>query len=606
MVDTKKTAFECIQYLRTNQIGTATFLPLDALQVPNPASTERIRAMLDQDSRYRLACDVIACSDESVQKAVMYAVGNSVVCDDLDCARSLCFGGRNRGRHSDDGRIKAVTLGGAVISKAGTMTGGVSNDDKAKAGRWNDRQVEKLRERREALEAQLADLDKADRGISQIDRRASRGGRSSRIEELKNQVGNLTTRLQYMQSDLKHSTNQMKEYEVLISSISQQEGLASQSLESIENQIETFNAKVQKSIQAVKDAEEEHYGPFRETTGLSDFRAYDEAVGQSREEFLKKRRAIREHLERLKAQKKYEDSRNFDEAIAKKQNSVDGFKKKLSTTKAKEDKIVEEIAALKAKLANLEADLEEASRVEKEHDVIVKEAQSVYKAAQSSNTKLSKTINTEEAILERLRAKLHETLQKARVEEAEIPLMSTDEEGSSDNTSRNSRAHRRGQSDDDDESEDQMPMTQGTVISTHFSQHDDSRVMKDRNDTNKIDFSHLRRQLKERLSDRKEMDLQKKFAEDIEKLSAQIEGMTPNMKVRVCLVYAFCLKLCSIFSSFRCLLRRLEMHLILSWISWKNAVKIFRKQNQIRKKQQGLLRKSNANVANASMLHSSI
>ena len=95
VVDTKQTGFDCIQYLRNNQIGTATFLPLDTLKIPSPASTERIRAMLQHDSRYKLACDVIAC-DDSMRRALMYAVGNTVICDDLDSARELCFSSQNR------------------------------------------------------------------------------------------------------------------------------------------------------------------------------------------------------------------------------------------------------------------------------------------------------------------------------------------------------------------------------------------------------------------------------------------------------------------------------------------------------------------------------
>jgi len=46
------------------------------------------------------------------------------------------------------------------------MTVGVSSDNKARTGRWNDREVEKVRNRKEELELELADLDKADRGMT--------------------------------------------------------------------------------------------------------------------------------------------------------------------------------------------------------------------------------------------------------------------------------------------------------------------------------------------------------------------------------------------------------------------------------------------------------
>ena len=116
VVDTKQTGFECIQYLREQRVGTATFLPLDSLQVPSPSSLERLRALSDQDGRFRLCVDVLAC-DENIKNAVLYAVGNTIVCDNLDAAREICFSTKQQQR------VKAVTIGGAVISRAGTMTG---------------------------------------------------------------------------------------------------------------------------------------------------------------------------------------------------------------------------------------------------------------------------------------------------------------------------------------------------------------------------------------------------------------------------------------------------------------------------------------------------
>lgn len=533
--------------------------------MPDEASTERIRTMLQQDSRFRLCCDVISCNDD-VKKAVMYAVGNSVVCDNLDCARELCFGGRNRGS-GQEARFKAVTLGGAVISKAGTMTGGISSDNKNRAGRWNDREVEKLGEKRDELETELAELEKADRSGSHSDRRTSRGGRASKIEELRNRVGNFTNRLQFTESDLKFTKNKLKEQVALISSITKQEQKASSNLRKIETEIGTLSGKVEEAILAVKEAEEEYYGPFREKTGLKDFHSYDEAIGKSREDFLKKRRTIREHLEKLKAQKQYEENRDFSDDIAKRALSIKKMEKKLEDAEARESEFTNSIAELKAQVASIESELEDAKTTEKENDDEVKKAQNEYKQGQNNAKSIGKTIDTEEANLEGLRAKLHETLQKARVEEAEIPLTdSSDQEGES---SRSSRSRRRSGQDDDSEMQDSsLPMTQGTFISTHFSQHDDSRVMKDRNDTNRIDFSQLNKDLQKRVSDNKEKDLYRKFTDNIEKVTMQIEGMSPNMKVRRSMKRSG--KHLSKLTLSSCLLR-LRMHLILLWKNWRNV-----------------------------------
>lgn len=102
--------------------------------------------------RYHLCADLITC-DDSIRKAVMYAVGNTVVCDDLDAARELCFGKDGKGA---DNKVKAVTVTGGVISKSGTMTGGLTGENSRAAGRWDEKEVNNLKSRKEKLESDRA------------------------------------------------------------------------------------------------------------------------------------------------------------------------------------------------------------------------------------------------------------------------------------------------------------------------------------------------------------------------------------------------------------------------------------------------------------------
>jgi len=69
VVDTKQTAFECIQYLREQRVGTSIFLPLDSIATPPPYFAERL-GQLESDSRYMLWADVITCGERG-RKAVL-------------------------------------------------------------------------------------------------------------------------------------------------------------------------------------------------------------------------------------------------------------------------------------------------------------------------------------------------------------------------------------------------------------------------------------------------------------------------------------------------------------------------------------------------------
>jgi len=518
VVDTKRTAFDCIKYLRDQRIGTATFLPLDSLQVPSSESTERLRAMAENDRRYRLAADVIRVSDESNRRAVLYAVGNTVVCDTLDVAREICFQ-RQGGRGGHEERIKAVTLKGAVISKAGTMTGGVTKDDANKAGRWSEQKLEELRSKKEALEVEREDLDQeAGRGS---------GSHNAKAEDLRNTIGNLRNKEQYSKSDLQYTNKKLKEQVSLVKSSTKTFAKLEKDAAKSEEDVTEAAASVERGRQEVRDVEEEHYGPFREETGISDFRAYDEAIGKAREDFVKKRTDIREHLAKLTAKKKYEDKKDFDTKLAKAVKKKTDHESQLEEAKGAEEKLLAEVSEIKAKLADAESSLKQATEIEQAKDEVVREATSVLKEAEGDCNKVNKTMNAEESQLMALRQQLHETLQKARVDEVELPMldaddMEEDEDEEVEGSQLSSRSSRRASSE--------SATQESTVESQHFSQRDDSNVVKDRKDAGKVDFSTMDEDLKMRRSASEEDKMRKKFESKISKLTQEIEGMAPNMK----------------------------------------------------------------------------
>lgn len=73
--------------------------------------------------------------------------------------------------------------------------------------------------------------------------------------------------------------------------------------------------------------------------------------------------------------------------------------------------------------------------------------------------------------------------------------------------------------------------SQETTNSTHYSQRDDSAVIKDRTDAKKVDFGSLHRDLKQNISsDREEKRIRGQFEAKISKLTAEVEAIVPNMK----------------------------------------------------------------------------
>lgn len=137
VVDTQKTAIECINYLKENRVGAMTFIPLDTIK------TKPINEVLRQlGGSFKLVVDVIEY-DNALQAALLYACGGALICDTLAEARKLCYG-------KDGKKYKVVTLDGTVIHKSGNLTGG-KGDFARKANQWNEQNVAKIKHQKEKL-----------------------------------------------------------------------------------------------------------------------------------------------------------------------------------------------------------------------------------------------------------------------------------------------------------------------------------------------------------------------------------------------------------------------------------------------------------------------
>lgn len=141
VVETESVAINCIEYMRDQRAGQATFIPLDTIQL-KPVN-DRLRSVT---KGARLAIDVIQY-DPSVERAMQHACGSSIVCDTMDIARFVCY---EKGHE-----VKAVTLDGTVLHKSGLITGGQGSGQGRK---FDQREVEGWERRRDALMKQLKDL----------------------------------------------------------------------------------------------------------------------------------------------------------------------------------------------------------------------------------------------------------------------------------------------------------------------------------------------------------------------------------------------------------------------------------------------------------------
>lgn len=109
VVDTVDQAQACIDYLRKNSVGRASFMVLEKLpnnpppRDPTPENVPRL-------------FDLIKPRETRFAPAFYKAVSQTLVADDMEQANRVAFGGSRRWR--------VVTLAGQLIDASGTMSGG--------------------------------------------------------------------------------------------------------------------------------------------------------------------------------------------------------------------------------------------------------------------------------------------------------------------------------------------------------------------------------------------------------------------------------------------------------------------------------------------------
>ncbi len=154
IVDEEKIAKDAIEYLKDNNLGRATFFPLNVIK---PKGIEKeILEKAKSDSGYIGILTNLVRFDEKYYNVVANQLGNIIVAIDIDSA--------NRISNNILRRNKVVSLDGDVINVGGSITGGSVNLTKSLITEKNE--LENLQRRKNELEELINSIEKS---ISEID-----------------------------------------------------------------------------------------------------------------------------------------------------------------------------------------------------------------------------------------------------------------------------------------------------------------------------------------------------------------------------------------------------------------------------------------------------
>ncbi|GAA5829623.1 hypothetical protein JCM5353_003102 [Sporobolomyces roseus] len=266
--DTEKTAITCIEYTRDQRLGTATFLPLDTVQV---------KAISDKYRNFakgaRLAIDVIYFT---------------------------LF------------RFFAVTLEGTVIHKAGIITGGVSRTG---SRQFEDQEIEGLHRREAELRSKLvvkdglgSSTDLRLKGIKDELKvlRTKAKELSKTLSTLEKELSSIETKAESLREEEKQLRGaqedhaQMLQYETQLARLDTQNSFNRDQLATIQERHEYLQKTVTTQEALLEQSKEE------KETKQADFEALEQEVEEVKESWEESKKAWEEKNQELEDVKKSE------------------------------------------------------------------------------------------------------------------------------------------------------------------------------------------------------------------------------------------------------------------------------------------------------------
>lgn len=175
VVDTERTARECIKFMKEQHLQSETFYPLDYIEAVG--IDERLRDIREPRNT-KMLVDVIKSHPPQIKRALVFAVGNCLVCETDEDARQLAL-------WSGHERHKVVSFDGTLFQKSGIISGG-SNDLRQKAKRWDEKHLDQLRRKKADYSEQLKEQYKIRRKEPElVDLRSHVKGLESRLKYTK-------------------------------------------------------------------------------------------------------------------------------------------------------------------------------------------------------------------------------------------------------------------------------------------------------------------------------------------------------------------------------------------------------------------------------------
>ncbi|CAI1969981.1 hypothetical protein SEUBUCD646_0F00530 [Saccharomyces eubayanus] len=334
IVENLTVAQECIAFLKKQRAGTASFIPLDTIETELPTLS------LPDSQDYILSINAIDYEPE-YEKAMQYVCGDSIICNTLNIAKDL--------KWKKGVRAKLVTIEGALIHKAGLMTGGISGDTN---NRWDKEEYQSLMSLKDKLLIQIDELSNNQRSCSIRAREVENS-----VSLLNSDIASLRTQVTQQKRSLDENKLEIKYHNDLIDNEIQPKITE---LEKKLGHLEETKNELEKEKEALQS---EVFKEFTEKIGFS-IKEYESHSGELMRQQSKELQQLQKQILTVENKLQFETDRlnTTQRRCEKAQRDLANVQIEMKSLEEQEEATETKIKAIESKLEENKAHLEELQK----------------------------------------------------------------------------------------------------------------------------------------------------------------------------------------------------------------------------------------------------
>ncbi len=364
VTETEEDAKKLIEYLRKNNLGRASFLPIASVK------GKKVDRLIKNNLQgvIGIASDLVK-ADKKYEGIVLNLLGRTVVVENIDTAIILA-------RQNSYG-FRIVTLKGDIINPSGAISGGsIAQKTSSIIGRTSQikelekeieklkQEIEKVSKEKEKYEESIEDLLEEITSIEQSSQeiQIEYATEKQRIESLEESILNLETRLKSLKTESKQIEQTILENEKQKSTIKEKTMELEKEIEAISGEIQAFAEKDKENQKYIDDL---NFEITNLKISLSSFDESSNSMQEILERIETELQANTSKIESKQEQSKQvlEENEKLKKTIENLKQSIEQIKQAVSLSSETVEKLKQEKIEKNNSITKTETEIEEKYRI---------------------------------------------------------------------------------------------------------------------------------------------------------------------------------------------------------------------------------------------------